>query len=356
MFRSLMKALGFGLLSGIPALLAVACGGTEAIEVTREVKVEVTRELPRAPGSLVVYSGRSESLVAPIIKQFSEATDVKVEVKYGDTAAIAATLLEEGARSPADVFFAQDPGGLGAASGLLAPLPEAVLHRVPDWARSPQGKWVGISGRARVVVYNTESFAEADLPDSIRGFTAPKWKGKIGWAPTNGSFIAMVTAMRKVWGDEQTEQWVRGIQANQPRVYQNNTAIVQAVGAGEVQVGFVNHYYLHRILAEQGEKFPARNYYTRSADPGSVILIAGAGVLQTAKNRENAEKFVEFMLGTVAQQYFASQTFEHPLIDGVVSSRGMPNLSAVAKPAIDVSELSDLAGTQTLLRKAGAIP
>jgi iron(III) transport system substrate-binding protein len=303
-----------------------------------------------------VYSGRSESLVAPIIKQFSEATGVKVDVKYGDTAAIAATLLEEGSRSPADVFFAQDPGGLGAASGLLAPLPEAVLHRVPDWARSPQGKWVGISGRARVVVYNTDSFSEADLPDSIRGFTDPKWKGKIGWAPANSSFVAMVTAMRKVWGDEQTEQWVRGVQANQPKLYQNNTATVQAVGAGEVQVGFVNHYYLHQILAERGESFPARNYYTRAADPGSVVLIAGAGVLQTAKNRENAEKFLEFMLGTVAQQYFASRTFEYPLIDGVVSARGMPNLSAVAKPVIDVSELSDLAGTQTLLRKAGAIP
>jgi iron(III) transport system substrate-binding protein len=346
--RSLSKVLGFGLQFGILALLAVACGGAGPVEVTREV--------PRAPGSLVVYSGRSESLVAPIIKQFSEATGIKVEVKYGDTAAIAATLLEEGARSPADVFFAQDPGGLGAAGGLLAPLPETVLHRVPAWARSPQGKWVGISGRARVVVYNTESFTEAELPDSILGFAAPEWKGKIGWAPTNGSFIAMVTAMRGVWGDDRTEQWVRAVQANRPKVYQNNTAIVQAVGAGEVQVGFVNHYYLHRILAERGESFPARNYYTRAADPGSVILIAGAGVLQTANNKDNAEKFVEFLLGTVAQQYFASQTFEHPLIDGVVSSRGIPDLSAVAKPAIDVSELSDIEGTQTLLRKAGAIP
>ncbi|MBI4306542.1 MAG: iron ABC transporter substrate-binding protein, partial [Chloroflexi bacterium] len=289
-------------------LIAAACSGARTVEVTKEVPVEVVRQVPADPGSLVVYSGRTESLVAPIIKQFSEATGVKVRVKYGDTAAIAATLLEEGARSPADVFFAQDPGGLGAVQGMLAPLPDQVLNRVPDWAHSPQRKWVGISGRARVVVYNTESFNEKDLPDSVRDFTNPAWKGKIGWAPTNGSFLAMVTAMRKVWGEEQAEQWVRGIQANEPKVYGNNTAIVQAVGAGEVQVGFVNHYYLLRILAEKGESFPARNYYTRAADPGSVVLIAGAGVLETARNKENAEKFVEFLLGTVAQQYFASQT------------------------------------------------
>ena len=166
----------------------------------------------------------------------------------------------------------------------------------------------------------------------------------------------MVTAMRKVWGEEQAEAWVKGIQANQPKVYANNTAVVQAVGAGEVQVGFVNHYYVHGVLAERGESFPARNYFTRAADPGSVVLIAGAGVLQTAKNKANAEKFVEFMLGTVAQQYFASKTFEYPLVDGVVRARGIPDLSAVAKPTIDVSELSDLAGSQALLRKAGAIP
>lgn len=338
------------------SVLSAAACGTRTVEVTRQVPVEVTREVGREAGSLVVYSGRSESLVAPIIKQFSEATGVKVQVKYGDTAAVAATLLEEGSRSPADVFFAQDPGGLGAVGALLAPLPDRLLRRVPDWARSPEGRWVGVTARARVVVYDTRSFTEQDLPDSIRGFTAPEWKGRIGWAPTNASFLAMVAAMRQMWGDAETEQWVRGIQANGARSFQNNTAIVQAVGAGEIQVGFVNHYYLHRFLAEQGESFPARNYYTRAADPGSVVLISGIGVLSTAKNAANAEKFVEFMLGTVAQQYFASQTYEHPLISGVVSARGIPDVAGVAKPAIDVSKLSDLQGTQALLRRVGVIP
>jgi len=310
----------------------------------------------RSEETLVVYSGRSETLVAPIIKQFSDLTGIKTEVKYGDTAALASTLLEEGAKSPADVFFAQDPGGLGAARPLLATLPSSIKGRVPEWASALDGTWVGISGRARVVVYNNRVLTEADLPDSIAGFTDPAWKGKIGWAPTNGSFLSMVTAMRQVWGEDATEQWVRGIQANGPRSYSGNTAVVQAVGSGEVQVGFVNHYYLHRFLAEQGESFPARNYYTRSADPGSVLLIAGVGILKSSKNKANAEKFVEFLIGTVAQQYFASQTFEHPLVGGVVRAPGIPELSNIKRPEIDVSQLSDLSGTQALLRRVGAIP
>lgn len=331
------RVLPAGLLALIVAFGAVACGAGK-------------------DETLVVYSGRSETLVAPIIKQFSDLTGIRTEVKYGDTAALASTLLEEGKKSPADVFFAQDPGGLGAAKPLLRELPPAILERVPEWARSGDGKWVGVSGRARVVVYTTKSLSDAELPDSISGFTDVRWKGKIGWAPTNGSFLAMVTAMRQIWGEDATADWIRGVQANQPQVYKSNTAIVQAVGSGEVEVGFVNHYYLHRFLAEQGESFPARNYYTRSADPGSVVLIAGAGVLSTSGNRENAEKFLEFLLGTVAQQYFASQTFEHPLVSGVVRAHGIPELSTIMRPEIDVSELSDLNGTQELLRKVGAIP
>lgn len=337
MNQQLLRALPGGFLALIVALVALACGGNK-------------------DDTLVVYSGRSETLVAPIIKQFSDLTGIKTEVKYGDTAALASTLLEEGRKSPADVFFAQDPGGLGAAKPLMAQLPTTILDRVPEWARSGDGRWVGVSGRARVVVYNTRSLSEADLPDSISGFTDPRWMGKIGWAPTNGSFLAMVTAMRQTWGEDATADWIRGVQANQPQVYKSNTAIVQAVGSGEVEVGFVNHYYLHRFLAEQGESFPARNYYTRSADPGSVVLIAGAGVLSTSGNRADAEKFLEFLLGPVAQQYFASQTFEHPLVDGVVRAHGIPELSALARPEIDVSELSDLNGTQELLRRVGAIP
>jgi iron(III) transport system substrate-binding protein len=173
-------------------------------------------------GKLVVYSGRSENLVGPIIERFKADTGVDVEVRYGSTAEIAALLLEEGDRSPADVFFAQDPGGLGAiqAEGMLAQLPDDILAQVPDRFASPNDDWVGISGRARVVAYNTDAITDpaTQLPDDMMGFTDPSWNGRIGWPPTNGSFQAMVTAMRQVWGDEQTRAWLQGIQANNPVV------------------------------------------------------------------------------------------------------------------------------------------
>jgi iron(III) transport system substrate-binding protein len=306
--------------------------------------------------TLTVYSGRSESLVGPIIEQFGEATGIKVSAKYAGTSQLAATLLEEGERSPADVFFAQDPGGLGAVEHLLVPLPEEMLRRVPGWARSPEGKWIGLSGRARTVVYNTETLTEADLPDDIFDFVDPKWKGRIGWAPGNASFQTMVTAMRVVWGEDRARRWLEGIQNNKPAVYPKNTPIVNAAAAGEIDVGFVNHYYLYRFLAEEGESFQARNYHPRAGGPGAVIMVAGAGILATSENRNAAERFLEFMLSPVAQQYFTGKTFEYPLVEGVQTQRGLVPLSNLSNPDIPVQNLTDLEGTQALLRETGILP
>ncbi len=330
----------------------VACSETKTVTETVEVEVAV----PASPGKLVVYSGRKESLVGPIIEQFSAATGIEVGVKYGKTSEIAALLGEEGANSPADVFFAQDPGGLGSVADMLTTIPAATLELVPEWARSPVGKWVGLSGRARVVVYNTEKLTEADLPDDIRGFTDPKWKGKIGWPPTNASFKTMVTGMRATWGEEETKKWLEGILANEPTIYPKNTPTVAAAAAGEVEVGFVNHYYLYRFMAEEGDSFAARNYHPRSGGPEALVMVAGAGILETAENKENAQRFLEFMLSKVAQQYFASSTYEYPLVEGVKISRHLTPLSEITKPTIDVSDLEDLDATSKLLSETGVLP
>ncbi len=325
-------------------------------QVVREVTRDVVVERAADPGQLVVYSGRSESLVDNVIQQFAEATGIAVEVKYANTAQLAATLLEEGDNSPADVFFAQDPGGLGAVETQLDILPGSILEQVPEWARSPQNKWVGISGRARAVVYNTERLTEADLPDDMFGFTDPAWQNRIGWAPTNASFQTMVTAMRSEWGEARTREWLAGIQANNPRIYPKNTPQVAAAAAGEIDVGFVNHYYLFRFLAEEGENFPARNYHPRAGGPGSIVMVAGAGILSSAENEENARRFLEFMLSPVAQQYFAGQTFEYPLVAGVKTQRVLVPLADIVKPDLTAGDLVDLKGTQTLLQDAGVLP
>ncbi|MEK7281508.1 MAG: iron ABC transporter substrate-binding protein, partial [Chloroflexota bacterium] len=303
--------------------------------------------------TLTVYSGRAEGLVKPIIDQFSKSTGIKVQVRYAGTSELAATILEEGKNSPADVFFAQDPGGLGAVTSLLTKLPESITAQVEPVFRPSDGKWVGISGRARVIAYNTQKVRESDLPDDIFGLTDAKWKGRIGWAPTNASFQAMVTAMRKLWGEEKTKQWLTGIQANNPKVYANNTAQVNAVGAGEIDVAMPNHYYLYGIMQEKGESFPVRNYHTRAGGPGAVILVAGAGILDTSKNNEAAQKFVEFMLSPVAQQYFAGQTFEYPVIKGVKTHRLLTPLSDIKSPEISMADMADLKGTLNILRETG---
>ena len=307
-------------------------------------------------GSLTIYSGRSETLVDPIIRQFADATGVDVRVKYASTSQLAATLLEEGDNSPADLFFAQDPAGLEAVGELLATLPMGILEQVPEWARSSQGKWVGISGRARTVVYNSNLLHEDDLPDDMFGFADPKWKDRIGWAPTNASFQAMVTAMRAVWGEDLTRRWLEGIQANDPKVYPKNTPQVAAVAAGEIDVGLVNHYYLFRFLAEEGESFPARNYHPRSGGPGAMVMVAGAGVLSTADNPETAEKFLNFMLSEVGQLYFTTRTFEYPLVEGVKTHSLLVPLERLNIPDIPARGLEDLEETQQLLRETGVLP
>ena len=308
------------------------------------------------PGRLVIYSGRSESLVAPIIEQFAEVTGVDVQVKYGSTFALAATLLEEGSNSPADVFFAQDPGGLGAVSSMLSALPADVVLKVPEWARASDGSWVGISGRARVLVYSTELVSEDELPTSVMDLTDPKWKGKLGWPPSNASFRTMVTAMRQMWGEDETRQWLLDMQKNEPGVFPKNTPIVAAAGAGEVAIGLVNHYYLHRFIQESGDDFAARNLFLKNGGPDSLVMVAGAGILDTGENRDNAESFMRFLLSTVAQQYFAGQTFEYPLVEGVKTHRLLPPIDTLNSPDIELSTLSDLAGTDALLRETGVIP
>ncbi len=282
MFQVTNKFIKVLSLTLLISILLAACGPA------------ATTPSPAAPKSstatITVYSGRTKSLVGPLLDQIGQDTGVEVRVRYGDTAQLAAAILEEGSRTPADVFFAQDAGALGALSkaGMFTPLPDSLLNRVDPKFRSPKGEWVGVSGRARVVVYNTQLLKESDLPDSIQGFTDPKWKGRIGWPPTNGSFQAFVTALRKMEGDQKAREWLEGIKANNPKAYKDNTAALLAVAAGEVQVGFVNHYYLFNQIKQKGESFPVRNYYPKKGEIKlgtliSIILLhammAGSGML-----------------------------------------------------------------------------
>lgn len=334
--KAALLALITAVLAGA-ALLAAGCGGDSA---------------------LTVYSGRSENLVQPIIDRFEEDTEISVKVRYGETAELAATILEEGDNSPADIFFAQDAGALGAltAEGRLAKLPADLLQRVPAPFRSPDALWVGISGRARVVAYNPELLSPEDLPNSILEFTEPEWRGRIGWPPTNGSFQTFVTALRLTEGEEGARAWLEGIKDNGAKTYPNNVTALEAVANGEVDVAFVNHYYLFRFLAEEGEDFGARNHYLTGGDPGALVNVAGTGILETSDRPEEAQRFIDFMLSDEAQQYFADETFEYPVIEGVQTHPDLVPLAELDPPDIDLSDLGGLSATLDLLRDTGVLP
>lgn len=310
-----------------------------------------------AGGTLTVYSGRAKDLIEPLLTEFGKATGLQAQTRYGDSAELAAALLEEGKNSPADLFLSQDAGALGAvaAKGMLAPLPETLLDRVDKRFRSPKGEWVGLSGRARVVVYNNKELKEVDLPETVAGFTDPKWKEKLGWPPTNASFQAFVTALRLLEGEAAAKAWLQGLKANNPKVYKNNTAIVEAVSKGEIQAGFVNHYYLFAITKGQPQSIAAANYYPRGGGAGSIINVAGAGILTTAKNTEAAKTFVDYMLQAPAQQYFADKTYEYPLISGIKTNSLLKPLAEIKTPDLDLSKLADLEATLTLLRDTNVL-
>ncbi|MGI8862652.1 MAG: iron ABC transporter substrate-binding protein [Gaiellaceae bacterium] len=245
--------------------------------------------------TLTVYSGREEELVAPLFELFTEESGIEVEVRYGDSAELAATIAEEGENSPADVFWAQDPGSLGAVEDELDPLSDGILGLVPERFRDSDGRWIGTSGRSRVIVYNTDALSEEDVPDSVFDLTGPRWKGRIGIAPTNASFQAFVTAMRLAQGDDVARQWLLDLQKNDPKEYEKNTPVVEAVASGEVDVGLVNHYYLYLVQEEQPDA-PIANHFLEAGDPGALVSVAGVGVLETAGNASAAERFVEFLL------------------------------------------------------------
>jgi iron(III) transport system substrate-binding protein len=322
------------------ALLALAgCGGDDS-------------------DTLTVYSGREEELVQPLFDRFEEATGIDVEVRYADSAELAATIAEEGGNSPADVFFAQDPGSLGSVDEQLAELPEDVLDRVDARFRDDGGRWVGTSGRARVIVYNTDELSEDEVPDSVFDLTDPQWQGKIGLAPTNASFQAFVTAMRLDVGEERTREWLEALKANDPKFYEKNTPVVEATASGEIEVGLVNHYYLYLVKEELGDDAPIENKYLPGDDPGALVSVAGAGILDGAEHADAAERFVEFLLADEQQRFYTEEAEEAeiPLVAGIEPKEGVPTLDELSGrgPDVDLSSFgAELERTLELLNETG---
>lgn len=309
-------------------------------------------------GSVVVYSGRSEELVSPLFERFTAETGIAVEARYGDSAELAAQLIEEGDRTPAQVFFSQDAGALGAvaAAGVLAPLPAEATGKVPAEYVAQDGTWTGVTGRARVIAYDGEQLTAQDVPTSVLDLTDPRWRDQVAIAPTNASFQSFVTAMRRALGDEATKAWLEGLVANDVQTFEKNGLILDAVDSGQVQLGLVNHYYWYEKAAEVGaDAMRAQIAFTAPKDPGSLVNVAGVGVTVPAAEDPDAAAFTAWLLTPEVQTWFVENTFEYPLVGGQALPDGLPALDTLTGPDVALADLADLPGTLAMLTEVGLL-
>jgi iron(III) transport system substrate-binding protein len=239
-----------------------------------------------------------------------------------------------------------------ALEGLFTELPQEVLANVPAAFSDDDGLWVGTSGRARVLVASND--AEAEPPPTVDGLTDAAWEGRLGIAPGNGSFLAFVAAMILIDGEEATADWLDAIAANDPVRFDGNSPIVVAANEGSIDGGLVNHYYLLRLLAEQGE-VSAENWFF-AGGPGALVMPAGAGVVVGTDQEDDAVTFIEYLLSEESQSYFATQTFEYPLLAGVPEPGGLPALAEINAPVIKLSALAAVLDRATeLVSEAGLL-
>lgn len=316
----------------VVGLLASACGA--------EGNAPAADPAPEEPLSLTVYSGRNEEFVGPLFERFERDTGIELEVRYGDSAELAATILEEGQNTPADVFLSQDAGALGVVANedLFLTLDPSILDRVNQRFRSEEGLWVGVSGRARVIAYNTENVAREDLPDTVFALTDEAYRGRVGFPPTNASFQAFAAAMIITEGEDRAREFLEGLAANDPRLYESNSDVVRAVAVGEVDFGLVNHYYRFEVEAEEGD-IPVQNHFLTGGDPGALVNASGAGILAPSPNVEPALQLVDYLTGDPGQTYFAEETWEYPVVPGFEPRVDLPPLESIQSPEVDLSDL-----------------
>lgn len=314
-------------------------------------------EEPLSEDSLVIYSGRNENLVGPLLEQLEEATGVDVQVRYGGSAELAAQLLEEGDGTEADLFFSQDAGALGAlgTAGRLATLPPATTGAVLDGYADPAGRWVATSARARVIAYDPAQAPEVTEMTTVDAVLDPRYKGRIGFAPSNASFQSFVTALRVAKGEDGAKQWLEQFKANEPKAYDNNILVLDAVDSGQVALGLVNHYYWYERVAEKGAAgVNAKIHFLDSDDPGALVNVAGVGVLAGSNQAGAAQQAIDYLLSEKGQRYFADETAEYPVVAGVESTKhDLVPLADLTRSSIDLNQLDSLEQTLALLDEVG---
>lgn len=307
-----------------------------------------------ATETLIVYCGRGETLVKPVFDRFERETGIEVDVAYGQsTPAMANQLaleIRSGGSTPCDLFVAQDCGHLGAlaAAEILVPLPEAVLARTAPEFRDPAGRWIGTSGRLRVLVYDPARTPRERLPQSLAEL--PHCGLRLGWAPGNGSFRAHVSAMLVHWGEDRTRAWLEAMKAAEPVRFTANSPQVSAVAAGEIDVGWVNHYYLHKLKKQNPDLAAANIAFPEAGEVDNLLMLAGIGITAPAgPRRELAEQLATFLLSAPAQEHFAGEIGEYPTVAGIAIDDDVPPLAEIPTAPVGAEDLAHLGRVAALL-------
>jgi len=300
--------------------------------------------------SLTIYSGRSEELLAPLVDKYqTENPTLNIQVRYGSSVELALLLQEEGLKTPADVFISKSPGPVAylANEGALGTLSPKILSKSRD---SGSENWIAITGRQRVLVFNRDNVSDSDLPSSIFDLVQPNWKGRVGIAPANGSFQDFFTLFRLEYGDDVALNWLKGMVENEVIIYPKNSAIVQATARGEIDAGLVNHYYNARLKLENPDT-PSENHQFAVGDPGAITIATAASVTKSG-NKNRAEDFIQYLLGVNAQNYFADETLEYPVLEGIEPNERIGQAILMKFGNFDALG-SGLEQTLELIREAG---
>jgi iron(III) transport system substrate-binding protein len=308
--------------------------------------------------TITLYNGQHEQTTAALVKAFERKTGIKVDVRTGDEAELGNQILQEGANSPADVFYTENTPVLEVLreKGLLAPVSPSTLATIPSRYDSSQGDWVGVSARVSVLVYNTSQVKPAQLPGSILELAQPQWKGKVGFAPSETDFQPLVTAVIRLDGLATAEKWLKGLQANS-KIYPDNETVVAQVNNGESAVGPINHYYWFRLRAELGASgmHSALHYYD-PGDPGDLVDVSGAAVLRSSAHKADAQAFLAFLASRAGQETIAhSQSYEYPLRPGVAPAPGLRPFAQLRPAPLTPAELGDGSQALALEQKLGLL-
>jgi iron(III) transport system substrate-binding protein len=332
------------LLAAVVALFATLLSGCSS---SNEQASDVTE--------LTIYSGRSEGFIAAFFEQWQQQSGITLNIRYGDSAELAAQILEEGSNSPADLFLSQDAGSLGAIAeaGLFTELGDEVAAAIPAAFVAVNRNWVGVTGRARVFAYAPDRVKL--LPVSITDLTKSEYKNQLGIAPTNASFQAFVTALIEAKGRDFAKQWLQALQANGVKSYAKNSAIVEAIDKGEISIGLVNHYYTWEVSEGLGRAINVKNGFFAPGDVGNLINVSGAGVLVSSRKYAAAHDLINFLTSASSQQKFVTDTHEYSLIKGAKAPAGLPGLDQIGAPTVDLAALKNIKATQDLLIEVGLL-